>query len=335
MSSLDAPVCFLLPEPDAVLAALPRTIDDYWEWQGSAAELTPYWGRYHWVLQSYLYLKAAGLPVTLCNEVPARGVIVTHFDCIDYGFRPKPAQTLIVLLVDREVPHPRARLHVLHNPLQRLPLGLAHDYMPPWPQIGLVPRDPARGDRFETVGYFGYAHNLHADIVAEPFQDEMRRLGLRLVVPPPARWHDFSDIDCIVAIRNFGRDVPHFNKPSLKLLNAWLAGVPAILGHETAYRSEGRPGTGYLEATSPAELLAALQALKEDPARRRGLVEHGRQAVEAFGVDRTVERWRRLLSQAAASGHRPGGRLGMGALRQKALEAVRERVLWRRPGWFQ
>ena len=80
------PICFLLPEPDAVLAALPRNIGDYWEWQGSAAEITPYWGRYHWVLQSYLYLKAAGLPVTLCNEIPARGVIITHFDCVDYGF---------------------------------------------------------------------------------------------------------------------------------------------------------------------------------------------------------------------------------------------------------
>ena len=336
MSSASAvPVCFLLPEPDAVLAALPRTIEDYWDWQGSAAEITPYWGRYHWVLQSYLYLKAGGLPVMLCNEMPARGVIVTHFDCVDYGFRPQPEQVLVVLLVDREVPHPRARLHVLHNPLQRLPLGLRHDYMPPWPQIGLIPRDEARGDRFETVGYFGYAHNLHSDIVAESFQDEMRRLGLRLVVPPPARWHDFSDIDCVVAIRNFGRDVQHLNKPSLKLFNAWLAGVPAILGHETAYRCEGSPGTGYLEATSPAELLAALQALKDDSLRRRALVEHGRRAVQTFSVERTVERWRHLLSQATASGLEPPHRNGLAALRRAALEALRERVLWRRPGWFQ
>jgi hypothetical protein len=334
-NAFTVPICFLLPEPDLVVAALPRTIADYWHWQGTAAEITPYWGRYHWVLQSYLYLKQAGLPVTLCNEVPSRGVIITHFDCVDYGFRPTPEQFLIVLLVDREVPHPRARLHLLHNPLQRLPLGLRHDYMPPWPQIGLVPRDAARGDLFETVGYFGYANNLHSDIVAESFQDKLRAIGLRLIVPPPAGWHDFSGIDCIVAIRNFGRDVPHFNKPSLKLFNAWLANVPAILGHETAYRFEGSPGLGYLEATDAGELLSALVELKDNPLRRRALVEHGRRAVEQFSVERTVERWRRLLSQTATNGLEPQRGTGLAALRLGALEALRERVLWRRPGWFQ
>ncbi|MFL6696768.1 MAG: glycosyltransferase [Vitreoscilla sp.] len=328
-------ICFLLPEQDTALAALPRTIADYWQWQSSAAEITPYWGRYHWVLQSYLYLKAAGFPVTLCNEMPSQGVIITHFDCVDYGFRPSPEQILIVLLVDREVPHPRARLHVLHNPLQRLPLGLRHAYMPPWPQVGLVPRDEARADRFETVGYFGYEHNLHSDIVAPAFQEVMHQLGLRLVVPPPSNWHDFSNIDCIVAIRNFGRDVPHFNKPSLKLFNAWLAGVPVILGHETAYRCEGSPGLGYLEATSIAELVTALQVLKDDPLRRRALVEHGRRAVEAFSVERTVERWRRLLSDALAEGPEPRRGSRLATVRRVALEALRERVLWRRPGWFQ
>jgi hypothetical protein len=328
-------VCFLLPESDAVLAALPQTISDYWAWQGTAAELTPYWGRYHWVLQTYLYLKAAGVPVTLRNEMPARGVIVTHFDCVDYGFKPSPEQYLVVLLVDREVPHPRAHLHVLHNPLQRLPMGLRHAYMPPWPQIGLVPRDAARGDRFETLGYFGYPHNLHPDLSTDAFQDELRALGLRLVVPPPAEWHDFSGIDCLVAIRNFGRDVPHYNKPSLKLINGWLAEVPTILGHETAYRAEGQPGRGYLEATDAAEVLAALRELRDDPARRHALVAHGRAAMRDFEVDRTVGRWRLLLQQAVAAGRTPPSASMLVAMRRGAAGALRERVLWRRPGWFQ
>jgi len=331
----DVPICFLLPEPDSVLEALPTSIAEYWQWQGSAAQLTPYWGRYHWVLQTYLYLKDAGLQVVLRNTLPSRGVIVTHFDCVDYGYRPTPEQYLVIMLVDREVPHPRARLHVLHNPLQRLPLGLQHCYMPPWPQIGLIPRDPARGDRFETLGYFGYPHNLHADIVAESFQREIADLGLRMFVPPPAAWHDFSEVDCVMAVRNFGRDTTHLNKPSLKLFNAWLAGAPAILGHETAYRSEGQPGSGYLEATTPAELLEAIRLLRDDPVRRRALVEHGRAAVRAFGVDRTVERWRRLLRQHVAPQADSGAAAAFGALRRRAMGAVRERMLWRRPGWFE
>ncbi len=331
----DAPTCFLLPEPDSVLEALPTSIADYWQWQGSAAQLTPYWGRYHWVLQTYLYLKDAGLPVVLRNTMPPRGVIVTHFDCVDYGFRPTPEQYLVILLVDREVPHPRARLHVLHNPLQRLPLGLSHRYMPPWPQIGLVPRDPARGDRFETLGYFGYPNNLHADIVADSFQRKIAELGMRMFVPPPAAWHDFSDVDCVMAVRNFGREVSHLNKPSLKLLNAWLAGTPAILGHETAYIAEGQPGTGYLEATTPDELLAAIRLLRDDPARRRALVDHGNAAVREFSVERTIERWRDLLTKHVTPDAAPGPAAAFGALGRGALGAVRERVLWRRPGWFE
>jgi len=331
----EVPTCFLLPEPDSVLEALPSSIAEYWQWQGSAAQLTPYWGRYHWVLQTYLYLKDAGLPVVLRNTMPPRGVIITHFDCVDYGYRPTPEQLLVIMLVDREVPHPRARLHVLHNPLQRLPLGLRHCYMPPWPQIGLLPRDPARGERFETLGYFGYPHNLHADIVAESFQRQIADLGLRMFVPPPAAWHDFREVDCVMAVRNFGRDTSHLNKPSLKLFNAWLAEAPAILGHETAYREEGRPGWGYLEATTPDELLEAIRLLRDEPARRRALVDHGRAAVRAFSVDRTVERWRELLQQLALPNAAPGAAATFGALRRSAMGAVRERVLWRRPGWFE
>lgn len=330
-----APICFLLPEPDEVLEALPTSIAAYWQWQGSAAQITPYWGRYHWVLQTYLYLKEAGLPVVLHNAMPQRGVIVTHFDCVDYAFRPAPEQYLVIMLVDREVAHPRARLHVLHNPLQRLPLGLKHCYMPPWPQIALVPRDPARGERFETLGYFGYPHNLHADIVTESFQREIADLGLRMVVPPPAQWHDFSEIDCIMAVRNFGRETSHLNKPSLKLLNAWLAEVPAILGHETAYRHEGQPGRGYLEATTPVELLAAIRLLRDDPVRRRALVDHGRAAVREFAVARTVERWRRLLLQDVVAQSGTASASPLATLGQGAMAALRERVLWRRPGWFE
>lgn len=329
------PICFLLPEPDAVLEALPTSIAEYWPWQGSAAQLTPYWGRYHWVLQTFLYLKEAGLPVVLRNTMPSRGVIVTHFDCVDYGFRPTPEQYLVIMLVDREVAHPRARLHILHNPLQRLPLGLKHRYMPPWPQIALVPRARARGDRFETLGYFGYPHNLHSDIVAEPFQREIASLGMRMVVPSPANWHDFSEIDCVMAVRNFGRDTSHLNKPSLKLLNAWLAEVPAILGHEVAYRHEGRPGTGYLEATTLAELLDAIRLLRDDPSRRRALVDHGRTAVREFAIEQTVERWRALLLQDVAAESGTATASPLVALGRGAMAAVRERMLWRRPGWFE
>ncbi|HEY8711018.1 MAG TPA: hypothetical protein VIM34_23825, partial [Burkholderiaceae bacterium] len=77
-----------MPEADAVFAGIPKSIDEYWAWQASAPAITPYWGRYHWVLQTYLYLKQAGLSVVLTNNMPSHGIIITHMDCVEYGFRP-------------------------------------------------------------------------------------------------------------------------------------------------------------------------------------------------------------------------------------------------------
>ena len=328
-------ISLFLPEPDSVVAGLPTSIDDYWAWQGQTALITPYWGRYHWVLQTYLYLKQAGMPVVLTNTIPRAGIIITHMDCIDYGFKPTPEQFLAIMLVDRKIPHPRAHIQILHNPIQRLPLGLMHRYIPPWPQIGLIPRDPARRDRFETLGYFGYPSNLHPSISDPAFQREIGRIGLRLYVPASAEWHDFSGVDCVMAIRNFGRIERHLNKPSLKLFNAWLAEVPAILGFESAYREEGRPGSAYLEATTPDELLESLRLLQSDPDQRRALVAQGRAAVHGFSVARTTERWRALLNEEWWSGQQPAAGQSLRALGRGALGLLRERVLWRRPGWFQ
>ena len=308
---------------------------DYWQWQGQAMLSTPYWGRYHWVLQTFLYLKEAGARVELVNTMPPAGVIVTHVDCVEYGFRPTVQQFFVALLVDREIAHPRADMHVLHNPAQRLHLGLKHQYMPPWPQIGLKPRDASRGDRFEVLGYFGYPNNLHPSLSEPSFLKQIEALGLRMFVPPAAEWHDFSGVDCILALRNLGRSHAHLNKPSLKLLNAWLAGVPAVLGYELAYRAEGLPGVGYLEATSAQEVIDALQLLRSDVQQRRSLVQHGQRAVQAFSVAGTTARWLDLLAkagvaaQAKAAGG-PGQRL-----QQALVGSVRERLLWRRPGWFQ
>jgi hypothetical protein len=325
---------FLLPEPDAVLAQIPTSAAEFWDWQSTAADLTPYWGRYHWIIQTFLYLREAGLPVVLTNQIPDKGILLTHADCIDYGFRPTYEQYLVVMLVDREVPHPRAQVHVLHNPTQRLHLAQRHHYMPPWPQVGLIGRDATRGDRFETLGYFGYPVNLDPEIKKPEFVKRIHDLGLRFVIPTPANWHDFHQIDCLLAIRNFGRNEEHRNKPSLKLFNAWLAGVPAVLGHESAYRHEGSPGLGYLEATSTDEILVALQCLRDQTDLRRKISQHGREAVRAYCPERTVIRWQQFIQNWVWPDYHLRLRTRTGAVRDAILGTVRERVNWRRPGWF-
>lgn len=328
-------IIFFLPEEDQAFAGFPKTIAQYWAWQASAGGLAKFWGRYHWVLQTFLYLREAGLPVRLSNRLPPAGIIVTHLDCVSYGFRPNRQQTLVILLVDRDTPHPHAHLHVTHNPVQGLPYALAHCYVPPWPQVGLIPRATDRGERFERIAYFGYGNNLEAAFMSAEFLASIAELDLELCIPPPTEWHDFSGVDAVIAVRKFGRSEPFLNKPSLKLFNAWLAGVPAVLGYETAYRHDGQVGVGYLEATTPDELLAGLRMLKFDLARRQAMVAYGRQAVQDFMPPQTVERWRRLIDSTILPMHSRYSAGGVRRLIKTVTGSALERVLWRQPGNFR
>jgi len=54
-------------------------------------------------------------------------------------------------------------------------------------------------------------------------------------VPQAIDWPDFREADLILAVRPGDRRRAT-NKPASKLVNAWLAGVPALLGPEVAYR---------------------------------------------------------------------------------------------------
>lgn len=328
-------VHFFLPCTQAQLQRMPRRIEDYVDWQNSETELNPFLGRYHWVLQPYLHLAAAGADVRLTHSLPDAGIVFSHVECLDYGIRSTATRMVVAALVDKEVPLPHAVLHLTHNPVQRLRFGVPSRYMPPWPQIGLLPRDPARGERFETLYFVGNRENLHPFFASAEFEAHLRRLGLRLVIPPPSGWHDFSDADAVLAVRNFGLAEPHLNKPALKLHNAWRASVPAVLGYESAFRAEGQPGVNYLEALTGEAVVAAIEQLAQQPAQRRAIVQAGNEAARDFADAAIRAEWLNLLNddllpRYAAWRSRPWLRLATGL-----RGAVWERVLWRHPASFQ
>ncbi len=100
----------------------------------------------------------------------------------------------------------------------------------------------------------------------------------------------------MVAIRDFSNK-PYNNKPATKLYNAWLAGVPFIGGCDSAYASEGSPEKDYLVAKSPEELLQQLRRLQQDLELRTRLVQRGSQVVQNFTVEKTLERWKKLIQE--------------------------------------
>ncbi len=328
------PVYFYLPCRESEFLRLPKRLQDYSTWQHTETELSPFMGRYHWVLQTYLQLCEAGAEVELVRELPSVGIVLSHVECFDYGIRPSSRTMLVSMLVDKDIPLPHAALHVTHNPVQRLPLRLRQQYIPPWPQIGLIPRSTTRGSRFETVGFIGYPENLDPELACENFVRRLAAQGLRLVIPAPGAWHDFSDIDVVLAVRNFGRADEHLNKPALKLYNAWLARVPAVLGFESAYRQEGNPGVDYLEATNADEVLAALERLALNPSLRASMVAAGHEKMKAHTELELRSIWLDVLSKRLLPLYDRWTRDRLFRTACQIGGEIRERLLWRKPARF-
>lgn len=71
------------------------------------------------------------------------------------------------------------------------------------------------------------------------WQEQLKALGLNWhVVTTSSRWHDYSDVDVVLAARAFGRPNSYAWKPATKLYNAWHAGVPAIFSGESSLLAE-------------------------------------------------------------------------------------------------
>jgi hypothetical protein len=155
------------------------------------------------------------------------------------------------------------------------------------------------------VAFFGHPDQLAPELKHAAWQRFLRERGLSWVPVhrDSDRKNDYSDIDVVVAIRGFdGRSFDR--KPATKLHNAWRAGVPAILGPESAYRAERTSPDDYLEATSYPELCEAVDRLYEDGEYRARLTHHAAARGRAVGFEQQTERWVRLLEDVAVPRYR-------------------------------
>ncbi|MGD1809418.1 hypothetical protein ACP6PL_28845 [Dapis sp. BLCC M126] len=281
------PIYFYLPQKDW-LDNMPEQPDVYWEQFGQ--------GIYSWTLQTYLYLKADGFPCTLVGTMPDEGIIIAHRDSFPYKLRPTPKVLMVCIKPDRN-PHPYAQLQVVQNPQDAKKLKNSY-YITHWRQPGLIPRDPDRDDRFENIGYFGISFNLAPELKAASWSKQLEELGLNWEIIPKNRWHDYSNIDAIVAVRNFQQQ-DYTQKPATKLYNAWHAGVPAILGKESAFQSERKNEFDYFEVASLDEAINILKRLRDNPKMSQKVRENGQIRAKEVDPQSVLMQWRRFLSNTA------------------------------------
>lgn len=294
------PIYFYIPQEHWPAGGMPERPDNYWQWNISISNKWN-WGRYNWTLQTYLYLKADGFPCELIGTMPTEGIVLAHRDFFPDNFQPGPRLLMTCLQADRK-PHPYAQIHVVQNQYEeRLKKSMSlweSYYIAHWPQPGLIPRAPARGKKFENVAYFGNENTLAPELKNPLWQEQLTPLGLCWHIVERDHWNDYSEVDVVVAIRSFdGNDYTW--KPASKLYNAWQAGVPAILGCESAYRFERKSELDYLEVASLNDLISALKRLRDDKELRQAIVENGLIRALETRPARIVVQWRTFLTDTA------------------------------------
>ena len=281
------PIYFYLPQKDW-LDDMPEQPDVYTELYGQ--------GIYIWTLQTYLYLKADGFPCNLVGTIPDEGIVIAHRDSFPYELRPTPKVLMVCIKPDRN-PHPYAQLQVVQNPQDAKKLKNSY-YIPLWRQAGLIPRHPERGDRFENIGYFGISYNLAPELKAASWSKQLEELGLNWEIIPKNRWYDYSNIDAVVAVRNFQKQ-NYTQKPATKLYNAWHAGVPAILGKESAFQSERKSEFDYFEVSSVDDVITVLKHLKDSLQLCQKVRENSKVRAKDIEPQNVVRQWRNFLTDVA------------------------------------
>jgi len=248
-----------------------------------------------WIYQTWANLKAMGFEAPLVFEMPKRGIVITLSGFFPDAFRP-PADLFFAAVVADGLPHPAAHLHIVQNAAHAARLA-GSVYLPHWPHPNLVPRRESRGGKFETLAFFGDPVNLAPELKGDEWKERLEReLGISFEIRNAERWHDYSDVDCVLAIRDFSGPA-QVHKPATKLYNAWLAGVPFIGGAESAYASDGRGGIDHLVARTPEAAFEHLSRLKADAAFRKKLVTAGTESGTRFSLAATTSRWQQLVAR--------------------------------------
>lgn len=275
-------------------------------WQKLIAHPVGTSGIAHWILQTYYYLYKAGLPCELVDYVPASGIIITHRDFLpvpvsNWRLVTSRTRTIVNMKVDRGFYHP-ADFTVVHNPKESR-TSKRVIYVPPWPQIALKPRSGGGEAGLQSVGFIGNPRQLDPYFTTPAWTDFLKGLGLRWAIKPPYEWNDFSDIDLLVAVRQFAPIANSSVKPPLKLFNAWQAGVPIALSPESAYEAYRKTSLDYLEVRTPEEMQRIIKTFLDDPRVYWSYVQQSRANGERVGKDTVLSSWQDLIQKVVVPYH--------------------------------
>jgi hypothetical protein len=252
-----------------------------------------------WIAQTYLQLKRFGLDVSLRPRLVSDSINVI----MNYDLRIKSlAYRGYVISCRADTFRSFICNHTIvqngFNVMTKTDHLIQH-----WPQPGLIRRNSSRGVGVRALAYMGGKQNLCSVFREEKFHQELRRLGFEFAFNEDAsKFHDYQNCDVVIAVRDL-TETDYLAKPASKLINAWHAGVPALLGPEPAFRALKKSELDYIEVKSPHEVISALTRLRSSPQLYRSMIENGFARALDFTPERIAERWHEVLAGPVADGY--------------------------------
>lgn len=257
-----------------------------------------------WTLQTFVQLKRRGLEVHLVPNYIPGNICVTSYE--DLAIRDLPFNSYVIACR-----HDRGRPEICEQRVVQNYLNIVDStdhFLPHWPQPNLQPRKKKRGTMIKNVVFKGRKRNFATELKNPQFIKQLSSLGFNLLVGLDEakdgyiNWGDYTESDVILAARNC-TEYDLSNKPPTKLVNAWLAGSPALLGPEPAYQNLRVSELDYIEIRSPNDVISALVRLRDNPNLYTAMVENGFRRAEEFTPDRIALLWRDLLAGPIREGY--------------------------------
>lgn len=252
-----------------------------------------------WIVQTYLHVRDAlaadGWTVSLSDRFERGAICVAHWDELHRLRWRAPLAYLIGVRADRP-PVLVADKVVRQNTLA--PDDARTVGIPPWPQPGMRPRRPERGNEVRRIGYFGRLAMAPSFFADPAFRHALDALGLEFV-PSEHDWQDYRDVDVVIAFRTAPPSLLR-HKPATKVSNAWLAGVPAIVGPEPAYLQLRRDENDMCMANDGAGVISELTRLVREPGHYAAMRARAAERASEFDVPALRDRWLAFFRERVA-----------------------------------
>jgi len=238
--------------------------------------------------------------------MPDEGIIISHSDFWPPTLRPSSNQFFVEIKPDREQVLREAQFVLVqsaHDPLLSDDIGRSRSVavVPYWPQPSLIRRDSRRLTQVRQACFFGNRASLLSDV--EELTTGLEKLGILFKMPARVLWNDYSEVDLVIAVRDqaalSGTGLAHthvLRKPPNKLINAWLAEVPAILSPEPSYLDLRLCNLDFVDATTVDEIITAAERLKADDALYSRMIDNARKRAAGFDSREIVAKWISILT---------------------------------------